>query len=253
MTIPPSSIAIIGETVQQGPRTLIGQDKLFPILTRAESIIDVSKSSIVVPLNTAPITITNFVGGQDGQEIRILGDGFTSIANNSTIHTSTGATELLVTNAYYSFLLYKNIWYEHIDTTTSGSGGGGGTGPVTITGVPFGIPFEFGDAQNSLSSNVVVGGYAVGFACDITQSAILGDVSGSAQVDIQTAPNSGSPFTTICGSAKPTLTSQLLEIDSVLNTWTKHINAGTFIRAVLLSFTTVKKVTVTLDCTRSIP
>lgn len=62
------------------------------------------------------ITITNFVGGADGQEIKILGDGNTTIANNANISTNTGANKLLALNKVYTFTYFqsKNIWAEDV-------------------------------------------------------------------------------------------------------------------------------------------
>ena len=62
--------------------------------------------------NTAPITILNFVDGQLGQELKILGDGFTSVANNTTIKNNTGATKLLAIGKAYTFTLFDGVWIE---------------------------------------------------------------------------------------------------------------------------------------------
>jgi hypothetical protein len=62
--------------------------------------------------NTGAVTVTNFLSGQDGQNILILGEGFTTVANNANIQTSTGANKLLVANRVYSFTLFGAKWYE---------------------------------------------------------------------------------------------------------------------------------------------
>lgn len=69
---------------------------------------------VFITINTAATTITNFIGGADGQEIKILGDGFTTIANNANINTNTGANKLLVANKVYRFTYFqsKNLWAE---------------------------------------------------------------------------------------------------------------------------------------------
>lgn len=74
--------------------------------------IDVSNMNLLVFENVAPITVSELQGGLDGMEIRILGDGQTSIDNNATIKTSTGALKLL-SLLIYSFTHYKGIWYEN--------------------------------------------------------------------------------------------------------------------------------------------
>lgn len=60
------------------------------------------------------VTITNFIGGQDGQTIRILGDGTTTIKNNTNIVTNTGADKLLTLNKFYRFTYInsKAKWIE---------------------------------------------------------------------------------------------------------------------------------------------
>lgn len=70
--------------------------------------------------NTTAITITNFLLGSKGQTIYILGDGFTTIANNATIKTNTGSNKLLLTNQVYTFVNYDNVWYEVATPTIAG-------------------------------------------------------------------------------------------------------------------------------------
>lgn len=74
-----------------------------PIITDAETWI---------AQNTGPITITNLLGGYDGQQVRILGDGQTTMANNANIVTNTGANKLLASNKFYRFTLHNKVWYE---------------------------------------------------------------------------------------------------------------------------------------------
>ena len=65
-----------------------------------------------IAANTGAVTITNFMKGAVGQRIKILGDGFTTIANNTVIKTNTGANKLLAVNKVYRFTYINNIWYE---------------------------------------------------------------------------------------------------------------------------------------------
>lgn len=62
--------------------------------------------------NTGAVTITNFLNGYVCQVIRILGDGFTTIANNANIKTNTGANKLLAVNKVYVFTFINNLWVE---------------------------------------------------------------------------------------------------------------------------------------------
>lgn len=73
------------------------------------SILNTEKLALA---NAAPVTITKFDDGQPNQEITILGDGQTTIANNATIKTNTGANKLLAANKVYRFTNFAGIWYE---------------------------------------------------------------------------------------------------------------------------------------------
>lgn len=89
---------------------------------------------------TAPITITDFDKGQNGQTIFVKGDGFTTVSHNANIKTNVEMAKLLTAGRVYQFtaifddVLNKNIWYEN---TGGGSGGGSsvpGSGDITING-----------------------------------------------------------------------------------------------------------------------
>lgn len=62
--------------------------------------------------NTVATTVTDFDDGSDCHEIRILGDGFTTAANNVNIKTNTGANKLLAANKLYRFTHINGVWYE---------------------------------------------------------------------------------------------------------------------------------------------
>jgi hypothetical protein len=62
--------------------------------------------------NTGAVTITNFTDGQNGQSIRVYGDGYTTIQNGTNIFTNIGADKLLATQAIYRFTFINSYWYE---------------------------------------------------------------------------------------------------------------------------------------------
>lgn len=64
-------------------------------------------------INTGAINITDFREGQDGQEIKILGDGFTTVNHNTKINTNTGANKLLAANKVYTFTRFDGVWVEN--------------------------------------------------------------------------------------------------------------------------------------------
>jgi hypothetical protein len=77
--------------------------------------------------NTAPLTITYFAKGGNGQHLYILGDGQTTVAHNLLkIITGSGINTLLVNNKLYHFVNFNGVWVEHCCAT----GGGGGEGGV---------------------------------------------------------------------------------------------------------------------------
>lgn len=63
-------------------------------------------------VNTGAVTVTDFLNGSDGQEIVLLGDGFTTVQHGTNIFTSTAANKLLAANKVYRFTRFNNKWYE---------------------------------------------------------------------------------------------------------------------------------------------
>lgn len=60
------------------------------------------------------VSITNFLGGSDGTTLSILGDGTTTVNNNTNIKTNTGANKLLASNKIYRFTYFNQtkLWIE---------------------------------------------------------------------------------------------------------------------------------------------
>jgi hypothetical protein len=82
------------------------------------------------------VTITDFLHGQDGQCIEVLGDGVTDVQNNANIVRSTSG--VLEEGRIYRYTKYSDKddrtilrWYEHAAT---GTGGAGPAGPAGIQG-----------------------------------------------------------------------------------------------------------------------
>ena len=80
--------------------------------SRNSSLVSVLNVTRLRFLNTTPITVTNLTNPQDGQEVKILGDGYTTLDNNSFIHTFTGSPKLLAANTVYTFVYFFPVWYE---------------------------------------------------------------------------------------------------------------------------------------------
>lgn len=91
----------------------------FPVLpdsNNSESLGDtipaISNINFLKFTNSAPLTVTYFKGGREGTPLSILGDGFTSIDNNTAIKTNTGGAKLLSAAKIYRFTCLNGIWYE---------------------------------------------------------------------------------------------------------------------------------------------
>lgn len=77
--------------------------------------------------NIVPVTVVNFDGGQAGQSVEMLGDGFTTVAHNSKIFNNSGAAELLPAGSTRTYTKWSDgKWHQG-----AGSAGGGGGGGVT--------------------------------------------------------------------------------------------------------------------------
>jgi hypothetical protein len=75
--------------------------------------------------NTGAVTVTDFTEGQDGQELVLLGDGFTTVTHGTNIFTNTAASKLLAANAVYHFVQFNGNWYETAGSGTTLTAGAG--------------------------------------------------------------------------------------------------------------------------------
>jgi hypothetical protein len=88
-------------------------EKIFPQKFKAAdttpSVLNLRK---FLANNVGAVTVTQFDDGAEAQEISILGEGFTTVANNANIKTNTGANKLLAANKIYRFTRINGVWYE---------------------------------------------------------------------------------------------------------------------------------------------
>lgn len=61
---------------------------------------------------SAPLAITDFLNGADGQDLFILGNGNLTITHGTQIKTSTGANKVLAANKIYHYKRIDHVWYE---------------------------------------------------------------------------------------------------------------------------------------------
>lgn len=68
---------------------------------------DVDNVRFFEGINTAPVNVTDFLNGSQGQRIYIRGDGQMTIVNGTLIFTNTGANKLLAANIVYKFTYFE--------------------------------------------------------------------------------------------------------------------------------------------------
>lgn len=103
---------VLTEQVFEAPVThLVPQTKFVGKLTASDATPSVENMD-VLQCGGATVTVTNFDRGQDGQVIRLLGDGFTTIQHGTKIKTNTAADKLLAANKVYVFTRINTVWYE---------------------------------------------------------------------------------------------------------------------------------------------
>jgi hypothetical protein len=83
------------------------------IVDSSPTIINVLNITRVELQNTSAVTVTNLIGGQEGQEVKFRGDGFTTIQNGTNFFTNTGANKLLAVNKVYTFTKFSSGWIEN--------------------------------------------------------------------------------------------------------------------------------------------
>lgn len=62
--------------------------------------------------NTAPQLVTNFLRGQDTQELLIEGDGFTTLDHGTNIFMTAAVDLLLAANTIYHFVYRSGKWIQ---------------------------------------------------------------------------------------------------------------------------------------------
>lgn len=70
------------------------------------------KYTVYYKSHASAVTVTNFLGGSEGKEVVILGNGNTTITHGTNIFTSTGANKVLLANKIYRFTYIEGKWYE---------------------------------------------------------------------------------------------------------------------------------------------
>jgi hypothetical protein len=83
--------------------------ELVPRSDTTPSVLNLTRLRFI---NAIPVTVTNFVGGQEGQYIIVVGDGQTTLQNSPNIFTTSGANLLLSNGRVYAFVRTAGVWRE---------------------------------------------------------------------------------------------------------------------------------------------
>lgn len=70
------------------------------------------KNILFVESHAVATTVTALLNGQNGQMLTILGNGNTTMSDNTVIKTNTGANKVLLADIIYRFTHISGIWYE---------------------------------------------------------------------------------------------------------------------------------------------
>jgi len=123
------------EIISEAPATHLVLDKSFVRkLKKSDTTPSVLNTELCIAQNTGAVTVTDFLEGAEGQHLYILGDGFTTVADNTKIFTNTGANKLLATELFYHFIRFGSVWVEIEDLDSGGGGGSGVTSFNSRTG-----------------------------------------------------------------------------------------------------------------------
>ena len=127
----------------------------------------------------------------------------------------------------------------------------GGSLANSATGAAIGYAIDGGGA--AITTGTLTPGLSIPFACIINSVTLLANATGSIVVDIWKDSYANYPPTvadSICGSAKPTLSSAIKSEDTTLTGWTTAIAAGDILMFNVDSASTVQSVNLILKVTK---
>lgn len=110
------------------------------------------------------------------------------------------------------------------------------------------------DGGGSAITTGIKGDLQIPFACTINEVTLLGDQSGSIVIDIWKDTYANFPPTvadTITAAAKPTISTATKSNDATLTGWTTSITADDILRFNVDSVTSIQRVTINLDVTKT--
>jgi|SRR5262245_61730219 len=111
------------------------------------------------------------------------------------------------------------------------------------------IEFTFGNGVDALTTSEPAQWVELPFDGTIERATLVADISGGVVLDVQVTDYAGWPADasdSICGSAKPTLSSAIKSQDTTLTGWTTALTQGQFMRVAVDSAATLKRVVLSL-------
>jgi hypothetical protein len=212
-------------------------------------------------LDMSGYSLTNSVYYGDGSNLTGVKDTFvTGLSFSNNILTlsqnegqgpiSVGIQSDTVTGLSYSTSLDTLYLYQFSGNTQSVLiprfvGPTGPTGPAGIGA--FGITID--GSGNPISSGLKQ--YLISpYNCNIYGWDVIGDTSGSIVIDVWKSTSVPTVSDTITGTEKPTLSSQQVNSDNNLTTWTTAVNIGDILAFNVDSVSNLTKVTLMLKNTK---
>jgi hypothetical protein len=186
------------------------------------------------------------------QVLNFIGHGVTAADDSGDSRTNVTITAYDTVQEEGSALTQRPSLNFIGSTVTAADDAANSRTNVTITPKPLKLLFEFGDGKNSTSLEAnQTSRFPDVPAGTISKVRIEGDAAASAVVDIQTSTADPPSYSSICASAKPTLSTDKFAEDSTLTGWTTTVADGTKFRAVIDSVSGMKQVSVVLTIDRT--
>ena len=192
----------------------------LPLHSTADAVTNATLTTALT-VNTGTLTLT---ANADNTSVLTIGSGAVSVSGSNTgDQTNISGNAATVTNGVYTTDIGSSVQAYNAYLTT-------GTIGITIDGG--------GSAITTGSKGFIY----VPYACTISSATLLADQSGSIVIDVKKIAYGSFPSTSsICASAKPTLSSEQNSQDSTLTDWTTSISAGDVLEFYVDSCTTTTR------------
>jgi hypothetical protein len=100
------------DVIDRPSRQLVASHIPYGVFLAGDTTPVIGSIPIWLANNTIAVTITDFVKGLANITITVIGDGFTTVADNANIKTTTSADKLLAVDRAYMFIHINSVWIE---------------------------------------------------------------------------------------------------------------------------------------------